>query len=301
MNIWHKLHEIFYEFELFKIQEVGITLNHLLVALISVLGAIFISRMVRKILKKRVFRRMNIDVGLEYTLLRILHFLILGIGIYVGLASINIPMGAVLGLFAVLGVGIGFGFQNVAANFISGVILLLERPIKISDRIEINGLWGDVQQISLRTTVVRTPDNIAIIVPNSNLLNNNLTNYSYGESSIRLRIPVGVAYGSDIPKVLEVLEAAGKSHKETMQDPAPAVWFKEFADSSLNFELLVWIKNPERKYWVTSDINKEIDARFRKENIVIPFPQHDLHICNPDTPLVPASQSKVKEQAKQGS
>lgn len=284
-NLWDRVHHIVYEAELFKIQDVGITLNHLSVALFSIVAAALISKITRLGLQRRVFRRLNIDAGLEYTLLRILHFLILAIGLYIGLASINIPMGALVGLFAVLGVGIGFGLQNVASNFVSGVILLLERPIRIHDRIEIDGLWGDVRKISLRTTVVQTPDNITIIVPNSKLLENNLTNYSYGEPSIRLRIPVGVAYGSDTEAVTATLEAAAREHADVLENPAPAVWFREFGDSSLNFELLAWIANPARKYWIISDLNRDIDRRFREEGIEIPFPQRDLHLRSAESAL----------------
>lgn len=145
-------------------------------------------------------------------------------------------------------------------------------------RIEIDGVWGDVQKISLRTTAVRTPDNITIIVPNSKLLENKLINYSYGDERIRLRIPVGVAYGSEVAAVIESLETAAREHPEVLDEPAPAVWFREFGDSSLNFELLAWIANPARKYWIISDLNRVIDQRFREQGIEIPFPQSDIHV-----------------------
>lgn len=277
-DIWNKLHEIIYKLELFKIKNVSITVSHIFTAVVSILISMLISKLIRQFLKQRVFKRMEIDSGIEFTLLRITHYLLLAVGLYIGLATINIPMGAILGLFAVLGVGIGFGLQNLTSNFVSGVILLLERPVKINDRIEIDDVWGDIEKINLRTTVVRTPDNIRIIVPNSKLLENNLINYSYGDTKIRLNIPVGVAYGSPVNKVIEIVKGIAEKHKEILKDPAPKVWFSEFGASSLNFELLVWIENPSRKYWIISDVNKEIDNHFRKNNIEIPFPQQDIYV-----------------------
>lgn len=284
-EFWASANRYFTEIVLFRIEDVGITLSHLAVAAISVLLALFVSRLIRAILRKRIFARMSIDKGVEYALLRFVHFVIVAIGVYIGLKSINLPLGAIVGLFAVLGVGIGFGLQNVASNFVSGVILLLERPVRVGDRLEIGDLWGDVIQINLRTTLIRTPDNIMIIVPNSRLLEGNLTNYSFGEERIRLRIPVGVAYGSDIGKVRECLLAAARDEKDVLTDPEPKVWFREFGSSSLNFELLAWIADPAAKYWVISSLNEKIDKLFREASVEIPFPQMDLHVRQSTHPL----------------
>lgn len=221
---------------------------------------------------------MHIDKGLEYALLRFIHYIILIIGVYIGLKTINIPLGAIVGLFAVIGVGIGFGLQNLASNFISGVILLLERPVKVGDRLEVNDVWGDVKRINLRTTLIETPDNIAIIVPNSKLLENEVTNFSYGDPKIRLRIPVGIAYGSDCEKASEIMIQAATENNRVLKNPAPKTWFREFGDSSLNFMLLCWIPNAVEKFDVISELNHAIDKGFRENGIEIPFPQRDLHL-----------------------
>ena len=161
-NFWETVNHYYSDVVLFKIQDVGITISHLIVALLSILLSFVISAILRSVLKKRVLRKMKIDAGLEYTLLRFTHFTILILGVYIGLQTINIPLGALVGLFAVIGVGIGFGLQNLASNFTSGFILLLERPVKVGDRLEMDDVWGDVERINLRTTVVRTPDDVSI-------------------------------------------------------------------------------------------------------------------------------------------
>jgi len=275
---WENINYYYKDFVLFKIQDVGITISHLMVAVIAVLVSLVVSKILRSSLRNHVFKKINIDEGLEYTLLRFLHFLILFIGIYIGLSTVNIPLGAILGLFAVIGVGIGFGLQNLTSNFISGIILLLERPVKVGDRLEISGVWGDVKQVNLRTTLIETPDGISVIVPNSKLLENEVVNYSYGNPKIRLQVPVGIAYGSDCQKAAEILVQVALDNKRVMIEPKPKAWFREFGDSSLNFMLLFWIPNAAVKHDVISEINFAIDAGFRKNGIEIPFPQRDLHL-----------------------
>jgi small-conductance mechanosensitive channel len=277
-TLWNNINYYFKDFVLFKIQDVGITISHLFVAVVAILLSLLASRLIRLALRKQVLDKMHIDKGLEYALLRFIHYIILIIGVYIGLKTINIPLGAIVGLFAVIGVGIGFGLQNLASNFISGVILLLERPVKVGDRLEVNDVWGDVKRINLRTTLIETPDKIAIIVPNSKLLENEVTNYSYGDPKIRLRIPVGIAYGSDCEKASEIMMRAAKENRRVLETPAPKTWFREFGDSSLNFMLLCWIPNAVEKFDVISELNHAIDKGFRENGIEIPFPQRDLHL-----------------------
>lgn len=284
-TLWQSINYYYKEFVLFKIQNVGITLSHLIVASMAVILSVVASKFVRIFLRRQVFSKMHIDKGLEYALLRFVHYLILIVGVYIGLNTINIPLGAVIGLFAVLGVGIGFGLQNLAANFISGVILLLERPVKIGDRLEVNNVWGDVKHISLRTTLIVTPDNISIIVPNSKLLENEVINYSYGDPKIRLQIEVGIAYGSDCEKATTLLLQTALDNQRVLNHPAPKVWFREFGDSSLNFVLLCWIANAENKFDTISELNYAIDKAFRDHGIEIPFPQQDLHLRSAEQPI----------------
>ncbi len=276
--MWETIQQYYSETVLFSIGGTGVTFSHLVVALIVVIASALVSRIVCGILRRKVFGKLNIDPGLEYALLRFLHFAIIAMGVYIGLTTISIELNGLVAVFAVIGVGIGFGLQNVASNFISGIILLLERPVKVGDRIEVGDLWGDVERINLRTTVVNTPDNINIIVPNSTLLENNVTNYYYGDRKMRIRVGVGVAYGSDVDKVTEILMNAAKKEETVLNDPPAQVRFTEFGDSSLNFELLCWIPDAATKNHARNLLNREIDKRFREADVEIPFPQRDLHI-----------------------
>jgi len=281
-----RLQYYFTEFELFKIQDVGITISHLVVAVVAFIAALVLSRIARAVIRRRLLRRFEIDPGLEYALLRVTHYVILVVGVYVGLKTINIPLGALVGLFAVLGVGIGFGLQHLASNFVSGLILLLERPVKVGDRVEVDGIWGDVTRINLRTTIITTPDNISIIIPNSKLIENKVINFYYSNRRIRLRVPVGVAYGSDVAKVTSILEQVAATDERVLKRPAPKVWFKEFGDSSLNFELLCWISDAALRYDILNRLNRGIDEGFRAGGVEIPFPQQDLHIRSAEAALV---------------
>jgi potassium efflux system protein len=221
----------------------------------------------------------------------------MGLGIIIAVQSIGLNLTSLAVVFGLLSVGIGFGLQNVAANFISGLIILFERPIKIGDRITIGDVWGDVMNINLRATLIRTIDNIAIIVPNSEFISSRVTNWSYRDPKVRVHIPVGVAYGSDVRLVTDSLLEVARRHPEVMPDPAPEVWFTEFGNSSLNFELLVWTLDPKRRPEVISDLNKAIDAIFRKNKIEIPFPQRDLHIRS-SVPIDPLSRGKDRNGEK---
>jgi small-conductance mechanosensitive channel len=204
---------------------------------------------------------------------------VLVIGIVVVLTNTGINLGALAVFAGAIGVGIGVGLQGIASNFISGLVILAERPISIGDRVEVGDAAGQVQRIGARSTVVVTNDNISIIVPNSKFIEDTVTNWTYGDPRVRFRIPVGVAYGSDVEKVRAALIAAGKEHPKSLQDPAPNVFFKEFGDSSLNFELVVWCSEmSHRPARYKSDLNFLIERKLREAGIEIPFPQRDLHI-----------------------
>ncbi|MFT5088153.1 MAG: potassium efflux system protein, partial [Planctomycetota bacterium] len=149
---------------------------------------------------------------------------------------------------------------------------------QVGDFVEVQGVLGRVQAINARATTVNTQDNVSIIVPNSSFISESVTNWSYRDMKTRIHVPVGVAYGSDVELVKKTLLEAGETHGEVLADPAPQVQFLEFADSSLNFDLLVWIKEPTRQRFIRSDLNFAIDRAFREHNIQIPFPQRDLHI-----------------------
>jgi small-conductance mechanosensitive channel len=266
------------EYPLVHVNQKPLTIMSILLGVIILLIFVLISRGLRKLLKSRLFDKHHLDEGIQLVILKLTHYLLMGLGIIIAVQSIGLNLTSLAVVFGLLSVGIGFGLQNVAANFVSGLIILFERPIKIGDRITIGDVWGDVVNINLRATLIRTIDNIAIIVPNSEFISSRVTNWSYRDPKVRVHIPVGVAYGSDVALVTESLSEVARNHPEVMPDPPPEVWFTEFGNSSLNFELLVWTLDPKRRPEVISDLNKAIDAIFRKNKIEIPFPQRDLHI-----------------------
>jgi small-conductance mechanosensitive channel len=204
---------------------------------------------------------------------------ILVAGVVVGLQTIGIDLTALSVAAGGLGIGIGFGLQNIANNFMSGFIVLLERPIKVGDRIQVAGTEGRVVDIHARATTVLTNDNIAILIPNSRFITENVINWSYSDTKVRFRVPVGVSYNSDPRLVEKLLLTVAAKNQDVLTEPAPAVRFLEFGDSSLNFELRVWSSSlVHRKGKLISDLNFAILEIFRENNIEIPFPQRDIHI-----------------------
>lgn len=247
-----------------------------------VTASILFAYIVNRTLIKRLAKQMKMDRGIEFAVQKVTQYVVVGIGVYTAFAFVGLPVSAFAGVFALLSVGIGFGLQNITANFISGIILLIERPIKVGDRLTVGEVWGDVSRINLRTTIIQTPDNMSIIVPNSKILDDQIINWTFGDHRIRIKIPVGVAYGSDIRLVEKVLGEAAEKHNLILKKPSPQVWLNEFADSSLNFELLVWIEKATERDQIISDINKIIYKLFIDYNIEIPFPQRDLNIKQND-------------------
>lgn len=221
------------------------------------------------------------DEGLRHAIGRITYYILLVLGMMATLQTVGIQMGSLAFLLGALGLGIGFGMQNIVNNFVSGLILLFERPIKVGDWIDLDGISGRVSDIGARSTKVVTPDNITIIIPNGNCLSQRLTNWSYNGARVRIRLPVGVAYGSPLEKVREALIEVADQHPQVVETPKPTVFFEEFADSQLSLELAVWIDvGSIGLQQLRSDLYFEIDRIFREREIEIPFPQSVLHLAS---------------------
>ena len=200
------------------------------------------------------------------------------LGAFIAIQQIGVDLTTLAAISAVLMVGIGLGLQNITSNFISALILLFERPVQVGDFVEVGGVQGRIRVIKTRSSVVETLDNVSIIVPNLNFITQNVTNWSYRDSKVRIHISVGVSYGSDVDLVAETLLQVGRAHQEVLLNPEPTIQFLDFSNSSLNFDLLVWINDAARQYFVRSDLNFAIVKAFREQGITIPFPQRDLHI-----------------------
>lgn len=185
----------------------------------------------------RVLRRTHLSVSMQFALARIVGYVVITIGLYISLKLVGIDLSSLAIIAGAVGVGIGFGLQNIVSNFVSGIIILAERPIAIGDRVEVNGITGQVLHIRLRSTVIVTNDNISVIVPNSNFISNPVVNWSYGDLKVRINLPVGVAYGTDPEKVRQLLTEVGLAHRAVLREPPPSVFFIGFGESSLDFEL----------------------------------------------------------------
>ncbi|MGB8507295.1 MAG: mechanosensitive ion channel domain-containing protein [Pyrinomonadaceae bacterium] len=252
--------------------------------ILSLLVAYFVSRWMQGFLERRLETRTQIDPGLQYTLLRLTHYVIIAVGL---MLAFRLAFGADLTSFAVLftalSVGIGFGLQYLAGDIASGFVLLIERSVRVGDFVTVEGpdskmTEGRVMSINMRATVVKSNDNIAVVVPNSKLVNQNLINWSYRERRSRLSVPVGVSYDSDVEHVTRTLLRATEGIEHVLDEPKASVQFIEFGASSLNFRLLVWTNRPRRHPKIKSDINYRIRKLFLDEGIAIPSPQMDVTI-----------------------
>lgn len=269
----------------FTIGTLTISFAGLVIGTIVFIVAIPLSRGGSRLIEKRIATRRHIDPGLRYTIARLAKYIILSLGLLIALnQGFGVNLTSIAVIFTALSVGIGFGLQYLAADIASGFILLFERPLRVGDRITIEGSEGDVQSINLRTTVVTTNDRIAIIVPNSKLVSQRVINWSYGDPRARISIPVGVADDSDIELVTDTLLEAGEGVEKVLRDPPPRVQFLKFGEYSLDFRLLVWTNEPRRNVQIRSDINYRIARLFRERNIRIPYPTQEFLLRNLELP-----------------
>src|SRR6266487_2715305 len=248
--------------------------------LIALLVAVFwISSRTKRFLFNRFLVNSGLDRALQYAIAQIISNVVLVVGVLIVLENTGIHLGALAVFAGAVGVGVGFGLQNIASNFISGLVILAERPITIGDRVEVAGIAGQVEHIRARSTVIRTNDNIMMIVPNTKFIDSPVTNWTYGDRRVRFRIPVGVAYGSDVAKVRDLLLAVAHEDPHTLKEPAPGVFLEQFAENSIDFKLVVWSSEMSaRPSRYRSDLNFAIEKKLREARIEFPFPQRDLHI-----------------------
>ena len=263
----------------FSVKIGGNDINLLLIiqVIVVLVVGLVVAKQLRKFLAARLTKT-RLDESVQYTILQFIHYSIVVIIFYQAIRLLNIDLTGLAFFAGILSVGIGFGLQSIANNFVSGIILMFERPIKVGDMIAVGDSEGRVQDIKMRATTVATRDNVSVIVPNSQFISGEVTNWSHRDPKVRVHIPVGVAYGSDVQLVTELLLKVAQDHPQVMEEPAPNLWFTSFGDSSLNFDLLAWVANPILRKQIISDLNYAIDAAFRENDVTIPFPQRDLHL-----------------------
>ncbi|MFK8138706.1 MAG: mechanosensitive ion channel family protein [Bdellovibrionales bacterium] len=236
----------------------------------------------------------DIDPGIKTSTARFSRYFVIILGLWISLDSLGIDLSSLAAVGAVLMVGIGFGLQNITQNFISGLILLLERPIKKGDMVEVRGVRGKVLDIQARSTLVLTWDDVVIVVPNSQFISEQVVNDSFSGEKIRQKIKIGVAYGSNVELVRNTLANLAYAHPKVLKQPKPRVFFADFGESSLDFELIFWVAELWDRESIKSDIRYTIDTAFRKEGIQIPFPQRVVHTFNSDKKEVEQTENRVE-------
>lgn len=260
-------------------QEYGIV--DLLIVMGLILGLWASVRGLTLLLKSKILKLLGVNRGLQDAIAILTQYILTALGIVVILQVLGVDINALLIVGSALGLGIGFGLQNIVNNFISGIIILLDRPIEAGDFVSVGDLVGTVEKIGTRSTELRTLDEVTIIIPNAHFIEKEVVNWNHGSSVSRLHLPVSVAYGCDIEKVQQALLESVSHHPDILAYPQPQVQFLGFGESALDFEILIWFREPRQQYRLKSELFYQIEAKLRQYRIEIPFPQRDLHVRSP--------------------
>ena len=268
---------------IFQINNSKISVSSVLISVATIVITVFIARLIGRTIHRGLSSR-GVESGVRDSIEKFSRYLIIAVGVLFSLENLGISVSSLAAVGAVLMVGIGFGLQNITQNFISGIIILIERPIKVGDMIHVGAYSGKVVDIRVRSTIIQSSDDVTIIVPNSKLLSDEVVNDSFSGQRIRKHVGIGVAYGTDVEKVKRVLCEAAAGHPKVLADPEPKAIFTNFGDSSLDFDLCFWCTDINEMDVTASDIRTKIDRLFRENKIEIPFPQRDLNIRNRNFP-----------------
>jgi small-conductance mechanosensitive channel len=278
-SLWNNILKL-WEFELWVINERSVTVHKVFIALLIFILGMVLTRVITQNVGKRLLTATHLDQTAAAAVEKVLYYVALLFIILFALRTVNIPLTVFTIFGGAIAIGIGFGAQNLINNFISGFILMVERPVKIGDVIEVDSNYGIVEDIGTRCTRVRTPGNMHILVPNSSFLEKNIVNWTLADHEIRAQISVGVVYGSDTRLVKKLTLRTAKEHDKVMDYPEPFVLFSEFGDNALMFDLYFWVRiqrvMDRRK--IESDLRFRIDNLFREAGIIIAFPQRDVHL-----------------------
>lgn len=254
---------------------------------------VFLTNHITRFFTTQILDKTTLDEGKKFSFQRGISIFMISLGVLMGLHFIGLDLTSFALFTGAIGIGIGLGFQNIAKNFASGLVMLIENSVKVGDRVEIEGLQGDIVHIGSRGTWICTNENVVIIVPNTEFIEGRVTNWTANDRKVRINIPLGVSYGSKPIRVREVLLEVAKDHPDVLDDPAPDVVFTGFGESSLDFELRIWTsRQVTTPRIITSDIYFNVFAAFELENIEIPFPQRDLHLRSSSVPFAVDSSSQ---------
>lgn len=278
-----------------EVGELSISLGDVLVFALSVLITIAAARATKLILREQLQGHSRLPRGVGNSIASLTYYALLLLGFLLALSAAGFKVSQLTLLFGALGVGIGFGLQGLVSNFVSGLVLMFERPIQPGDVIEINGASGSVREIGLRATKIRTFDGADIVVPNGTLVANNLTNWTLQDRNRRIEVPIGVAYGSDPAQVIELLASVARAVPGVAAEPAPVVLLQEYGDSSLNFSVRAWAQDYDRWTTTRSELMVSMLQALAASNISIPYNQYDLNLCG-----VPDELTEAMRQVGQG-
>ena len=255
-----------------------VTLSNAVAALVALMMMIVTARNAPGLLKIAVLQRVGMDRGIQFAITALSRYTIVVVGLVIAFGQIGINWSKVQWLVAAMTVGLGFGLQEIFANFVSGLIILFERPMRVGDIVTAGDITGKISQIQIRATTIQTWDNKELVVPNKEFVTGRLMNWTLTDPELRISFPIGVAYGSDTAKVERTLYQVARQHPDVLKDPEPTVTFMNFGASSLDFDLRLSIPNLDVLMKVRHEVNLGIDRAFREANIEIPFPQQDLHV-----------------------
>jgi small-conductance mechanosensitive channel len=276
---------------------IHVSIGDVLLFTASVWGAFLLSRFLRFVLEEDVYPRAELGRGIPYAVSTVAHYALLVAGFVFALGAVGVDMTRFTILASAFGVGLGFGLQNIFNNFVSGLILLVERPVNVGDVVEVEGQTGDLRRIGLRASVVRTANGSEVIVPNGSLISEKVINWTLSDQKRRLEVRVGVAYGTEPERVLALLAEVAASHPDVLEDPAPQALFEGFGDSALEFLLRAWTDHFDRWPLVRSELTVRMNAALRDAGIEIPFPQREVRLRAVTPEVVGEIEQPAKEVA----
>jgi potassium efflux system protein len=263
-----------------------LTLQDITAALLILMGTGLLVRYLPSICDAALFPRVRWDAGLRYTFLTLSRYVFIFLGLWWGLSAVHMHWSSIQWIVAAVSVGVGFGLQEIVSNFVSGLILLLERPIRVDDIVTVGDQTGTVKRITIRATAIQSGDNQTVIIPNKEFIARMVTNWTLGNTHVRLGLSVGVAYGSNMDLVQRLLTETVSSHPRVLTTPPPTIFLRAFGDHALQWEISCFVPRPQDRTATAHDLLLQIDQVFRQHAIAIPFPQQDVHLRSADATLV---------------
>lgn len=267
-------------------QPLWLSLADVLEAVLILAGTTALIRRLPAICDLVLFPRVRWDAGLRYTFVTLSRYGLLFFAVWASLSSVHMNWASIQWIVAAVSVGVGFGLQEIVSNFVSGLILLIERPIRVDDIITVGDQTGAVKRITIRATAIQNAENQTVIIPNKDFIAQRVTNWTLGDTHVRLVLPVGVAYGSDLELVQRLLTEAVQSHPTVLHTPAPQVLLRAFGDHALQWEIWCFVPRPPDRLATAHDLLRQIAQLFREHGLEMPFPQQDVHIRSSEATLV---------------